>query len=650
MTENIEKSTDAPQDRFCDLVMKGGITSGIVYPKAITKLSRHYRFKNIGGTSAGAIAAAVTAAAEYQRRKTGSRDGFDKILESIPDELGGPLTDSGPSRLSNLFQPQPKTRRLFSILVNALNRQNTNQRVLAIIAGFLKAYWPATLTCVLITPIPAIKLFEPGSDLITQISLFFVISALFVVLLILLIGLWVFNDVTHNVVDNGYGLCTGLTEDPDDALTPWLHKIIQNAAGLKEGEPPLTFGMLWDVEGFPPDWLKPRNSVRSIDLQMFSTNLAHGRPYIFPLAETPDQTTRYRGRERLFFNPDELKAYLPDDVCEWMKTKGKPYQLEKGREGKDPDIQKATHKNLREIPEPKDFPVLLAARMSLSFPFLLSAVPLWAINHDVPHGQRDFCKCWFSDGGISSNFPIHLFDGWVPQWPTFGINLESKIKGRKNVYLPEKYSQGYGERWNLFGEDENNNATKLSGFFFAIISAMQSWNDNSLARMPGVRDRIVRVRLDDKKEGGLNLDMKKDVIRNIVTRGEEAADDLIARFASQPSDARQTDGWNEQRFVRMCTLLDTLEKRAPEILHAFSGQTAYATDFETLIDKAMQWRDDNNKEPPAGLEQPLTQQEADVLNVMIKDFKKLMVNLDKLNALDVFKAIPEPELRIRPPL
>ena len=24
---------------------------------------------------------------------------------------------------------------------------------------------------------------------------------------------------------------------------------------------------------------------------------------------------------------------------------------------------------------------------------------------------------WFSDGGISSNFPIHLFDSWLPPYP-----------------------------------------------------------------------------------------------------------------------------------------------------------------------------------------------------------------------------------------
>jgi hypothetical protein len=41
--------------RLCDLVMKGGITSGVVYPRLISALSGVYRFKNIGGTSAGAI-------------------------------------------------------------------------------------------------------------------------------------------------------------------------------------------------------------------------------------------------------------------------------------------------------------------------------------------------------------------------------------------------------------------------------------------------------------------------------------------------------------------------------------------------------------------------------------------------------------------
>ena len=60
--------------KYCDLVMKGGITSGIVYPNAVLALAREFRFKSVGGTSAGAIAAAVTAAAAFGDRRIASGD------------------------------------------------------------------------------------------------------------------------------------------------------------------------------------------------------------------------------------------------------------------------------------------------------------------------------------------------------------------------------------------------------------------------------------------------------------------------------------------------------------------------------------------------------------------------------------------------
>lgn len=41
-------------------------------------------------------------------------------------------------------------------------------------------------------------------------------------------------------------------------------------------------------------------------------------------------------------------------------------------------------------------------------------------SHGVPEILQ---KNWFSDGGICSNFPIHFFDDWLPNRPTFGINL-----------------------------------------------------------------------------------------------------------------------------------------------------------------------------------------------------------------------------------
>ncbi len=95
--------------------MKGGITSGIVYPAAILRLKDKYRFRNIGGTSAGAMAAALTAAAEYGRHagKSGpwleggkESQGFAG-LKKTSDEL------CQPGLLLGLFQPSRPTRSLF---------------------------------------------------------------------------------------------------------------------------------------------------------------------------------------------------------------------------------------------------------------------------------------------------------------------------------------------------------------------------------------------------------------------------------------------------------------------------------------------------------------------------------------------------------
>ena len=88
----------------CDLVMKGGIASGIVYPRAIAALSKTYRLHSIGGSSAGAIAAAAAAAAEYRRQSNDGDEGGFEALRDLPGERGRGDT------LANLFKPEGKTR------------------------------------------------------------------------------------------------------------------------------------------------------------------------------------------------------------------------------------------------------------------------------------------------------------------------------------------------------------------------------------------------------------------------------------------------------------------------------------------------------------------------------------------------------------
>src|SRR5690348_17310006 len=112
MTERIYRDADFSDPKaVCDVVMKGGITSGAVYPLA-----------QIGGTSAGAIAAAAAAAAEYGRHVPGK--GFVR-LTLLPAELG--------RSLFKLFQPSPAVAPIFAMLVAVLKAKGTPGKFAALL-------------------------------------------------------------------------------------------------------------------------------------------------------------------------------------------------------------------------------------------------------------------------------------------------------------------------------------------------------------------------------------------------------------------------------------------------------------------------------------------------------------------------------------
>src|SRR5688572_25704378 len=118
--------------KYCDIVMKGGITSGVVYPPAITELAREYQFKNIGGASAGAIAAAATAAAEYGRQ-TGKGTAFTGL-----SEISSQLTKSG--FLLKLFTPDHGTAPLFKVLIRVMERTSSIGKVVAGLLGLIGSF------------------------------------------------------------------------------------------------------------------------------------------------------------------------------------------------------------------------------------------------------------------------------------------------------------------------------------------------------------------------------------------------------------------------------------------------------------------------------------------------------------------------------
>ena len=124
--------------RTCDIVMKGGITSGVVYPRAISNLAKKFRFVNIGGTSAGAIAAAVTAAAEYRRQTAATEPdaGFDKI-----DGLGATLIEKvgakSTMRLLSLFTPNKGMTKLFNVLLAGIGHDSGLSAVASVLFKLL---------------------------------------------------------------------------------------------------------------------------------------------------------------------------------------------------------------------------------------------------------------------------------------------------------------------------------------------------------------------------------------------------------------------------------------------------------------------------------------------------------------------------------
>src|SRR6185503_4477379 len=172
-----------------------------------------------------------------------------------------------------------------------------------------------------------------------------------------------------------------------------------------------------------------------------------------------------------------------------------------------------------------DLPVVVAARFSLSFPALFSANPLYSRHPKVDIAMKN----WFSDGGITSNFPVHFFDSWLPGHPTFGLDLLSAPGAGA-----ERPADAFGTDSEVYlppsGPDDNDqtphwtDVTTLFGLGKQIKEAMENWRDSSQAELPGFRDRICQIRLY-KGEGGLNLNMDDEVVKRLIERGKRAGEE-----------------------------------------------------------------------------------------------------------------------------
>ena len=691
--EPLDPAKQPPIDRYCDLVLTGGVADGVVYPWAILELAREYRFKNIGGTSVGAMAAALTAAAEFARRH-GHLTGFNEVMLKLPGKLGEQVNGKS-TRLYSLFQPARSTRRLFDLFVSffssgalgsatasyskefssakqqrfAAARRISRRagKILSLACTTYRVYWlPALLggilgLLVLLDFLLAIGL-GPESLLLLPpwrmaVMLLFLALPAMLLFSLALIAFDVYSDIVHGLVPNGFGLCNGGhakgTPDGRQSLVEWLYDGIQGAA-RRPLDQPLTFKDLWDAPGGPverprPPALPPRKP-RSIDLRMVTTNLTHGRPYALPLGGLISGSGEYDETSRLFFRLGELKPYFPKPVLKHLLRHSKRY-ASAGPE--DPDPTPDTRR-FRELPK-GELPIVVAARLSLSFPVLFSAVPLWAIDYEAGGKDRTLRRCRFSDGGICSNFPIHLFDAAIPEWPTFGISLGIRNIWRADpVWLPEFHFDGRGDGWYRF--DDKKTATnrraipaldRLVGFFAAIVFSAKDWNDKTTMRMPGVRDRVVHIFLD-ADEGGLNLKLTRDRIMELATKyGQPAGKALVEKFINPSPGNPPSKKWNEHRWVRFNTFLVGLRER----IEALRVAAEYAGHGKPLSRQILEARSiPPLQEKVPAREKSLSEPEADDLETLLAALKELELTFAQAEIPQPYKPVPTPSLHIRSPL
>jgi len=544
----------------CDLVLKGGAASGFVYSGTIVELAETYRLQSIAGTSAGAGAAGVAAAAEYGRR-SGRKEawGFAGI-EHVP-EWAAEKTDKGWTRLKHLFGPDAETARLYEV-VSAPFTAKKGRGKKALLAA-IRGYWLGTASGIAITgAIAGWLLWTLSPSFPAALGIVALALAAGLLLVLLFVGIAVYRDVTARLPKNHFGLCSAKLS-PDEVaagaperMTDWLYGLYQNLAG-KPMDNPLTFGDLWRA---------PRldNEKRGIALSLMSVNLSLGRP----VRITCDDDHHFLEEdEEYWFDPEDLRRLFPPPVVDAMVAAAE------ATPGPPPDDR---GQRFLRFPRMEHVPVIVGVRMSFALPVLFSAMRLYKRDPSrLPVEHKDKGElpasalepCWFADGGVCTSLPIHLFDKPMPRWPTFAVNLRpmhpdasgpdaDRLRVWMDYEFADRPADGWLREWwkridrNAVPRDPQRFAPEvppreqLMRLLGAMFSTAIGWVDGAHLRLATCRDRVAHVCLDPQ-EGAFNVDTDSAAILNLAKYGKKAGKKLRERFA-----AHGGGGWPEHRGVR----------------------------------------------------------------------------------------------------
>lgn len=612
----------------CDLIMKGGVTSGLVYPGAIYSLTETFRLRNIGGTSAGAIGATAAAAMEYglrSGRNLHARDQMAWLNAQLADR-----TDQGMSRLDAMFcgdpgidPGEPGTAPLLAAFKGAMNGNMApalgllpslaaalppeSRRALRVtgVASLLQAVAGGALAWLLASAAHGGAGFEgmaAGLGAVGSLAAAGTLNLRASLRHGITISPAQVNRLLQPIVSNGLGLATGFAEPPATinqrqlpSLTLWLHQTIQSLAGHSDSDPHqvLTFGKLWSL-GQDPD--ASAFGQRAIDLVLVCSDLNRLHSASFPFL--PDN-------QRLFYDPQEWQRLFPAPVLEAME----PHSWQIQNDTMPPGLGYAARhvrraaaehdgleNRLRLMPKGRNIPILVAARASMAFPGLFTPLPLWLLRWvgkpEVQEERRPvLSRVYLSDGGITSNFPIHLFDSALPGRPTFALNLlypDDDLSIEEFGQINAESSRGKAVPGNVrtlggttvardtaltdylimpFADGDRVQFYKapaagtplaqVGGLLARVVETARTWGDVNLYNQVGMRDRIIHIQLTGS-EGGFNLGMDSAAIASLNSKGTAAGNVLACRFRldqpvdplDHPNQPRFTLTWQKHRQIR----------------------------------------------------------------------------------------------------
>ncbi len=635
-----------------DLTMRGGIAAALTYPLAACSLAEHYVFRRIGGSSAAALSAAATAAAELGRTSGTPTEpviwpsvepGYAGLAQMIgwltgqdgarPGAVGKELTAPLPhwperQRLARMFRPAPATRPLYRTLVatwRSRERTGLRRRWLPVLASLFAAPSRGVRTALLMLWLGALLGWLGVTAMLNRLELplvaltsamlaiTFAVAAAAVTALAYLAAV---RDLLgeRSEVEN-FGLIPGV-DLPDmrpetrglasrldrwaglpgpgdtEALITWAGMRIDDLAGVPRGADPnaatehdarraLTFGELWLGRLGPASASEAAQLRRAaadpqhrvIDLVLTATDVSQGRPYRLPFA-TAEQAER-TGASRFLFCRKCLGEVLPVRVVTQML-------LDSPAQARESTCPRHAGEVLHEVPDPWDFPVLAAVRMSVATTPLLRAVPLFTLDRESPAAVQDgYGRVmgptpapgsvyvprvqWFADGGLTSGMPADAFDTLLPRWPTFALTLEHLVN--------PPVTEGPHELADWVGAPEQDDALRapswrrlagLGGFAAAMVSTSATWRDAMQADLPGFRGRIASVRLA-YPESGAGIFLPQRTILSLALRGFHAGQRLRERFAGPDGDVATQTQTDRYRWIRMRMALREYRRMSLEI-------------------------------------------------------------------------------------